>query len=42
VLIADGAHGHEVALVAPAFETLGQRGTGDSTFAATGVGLAAG
>jgi 1-phosphofructokinase len=39
VLIEDDA---TVQLVAPAFETLDQRGTDDSMFAATGVGLARG
>ena len=39
VLIEDTA---QVELVSPAFESLDQRGTGDSMFAATGVGLARG
>lgn len=42
-LLIDGAGGTaEVALVGPAFEALDRHGTGDSMFAATGVGLARG
>jgi len=42
VLISDGRHPQELELAAPRFEALDDRGTGDSMFAATGVGLARG
>ena len=42
VLITDGQHPQELELVGPQFEALDERGTGDSMFAATGVGLARG
>lgn len=42
VLTADGQHPQELELVGPQFEALDERGTGDSMFAATGVGLARG
>jgi 1-phosphofructokinase len=42
VLIEDGASPAEIELVPPVFEALDERGTGDSMFAATGVGLARG
>jgi 1-phosphofructokinase len=42
VLISDGDRPAPVELAAPAFESLDRRGTGDSMFAATGVGLARG
>ena len=42
VLISGGDPPHEQELAAPQFETLDQHGTGDSMFAATGVGLARG
>ena len=42
VLITDGHHMQELELVGPQFEALDERGTGDSMFAATGVGLARG
>jgi 1-phosphofructokinase len=42
VLIDDGANPEQVDLVPPVFEALDDRGTGDSMFAATGVGLARG
>jgi len=42
-VLIDGATAMEqVELVPPVFEALDQRGTGDSMFAATGVGLARG
>jgi len=42
ILIDDGAQPTEVELAPPVFEALDERGTGDSMFAATGVGLARG
>jgi 1-phosphofructokinase len=42
VLIDNGASQKPVELAAPVFESLDERGTGDSMFAATGVGLARG
>lgn len=42
VLIGGGDPPHEQELVGPHFETLDRHGTGDSMFAATGVGLARG
>jgi 1-phosphofructokinase len=42
VLIDGGAEAERVELVPPVFEPLDPRGTGDSMFAATGVGLARG
>jgi 1-phosphofructokinase len=42
LLIEGGADPAEIELVPPVFETLDERGTGDSMFAATGVGLARG
>lgn len=42
VLADGGANVAQIELVAPTFEALDQRGTGDSMFAATGVGLARG
>ena len=42
VLINDGEAPLQIELVPPVFETLDERGTGDSMFAATGVGLARG
>ena len=42
LLITDGQHLQELELVGPQFEALDERGTGDSMFAATGVGLARG
>jgi 1-phosphofructokinase len=42
LLFADGQHLQELELVGPQFEALDERGTGDSMFAATGVGLARG
>jgi 1-phosphofructokinase len=42
VLIRGGASQAEVELAGPVFEPFDQRGTGDSMFAATGVGLARG
>jgi 1-phosphofructokinase len=42
ILVADGDDPSEVAISAPAFEALDSHGTGDSMFAATGVGLARG
>lgn len=42
LLINDGAGPLQIELAPPVFETLDQRGTGDSMFAATGVGLARG
>lgn len=42
VLIAAGGDSVELELAGPVFEALDQRGTGDSMFAATGVGLARG
>ena len=41
-LLIDGPSAAQVELVPPVFEALDQRGTGDSMFAATGVGLARG
>ena len=42
LLFTDGQHLQELELVGPQFEALDERGTGDSMFAATGVGLARG
>jgi 1-phosphofructokinase len=42
LLISDGDHPGQLELAGPVFETLDERGTGDSMFAATGVGLARG
>jgi 1-phosphofructokinase len=42
LLIDGGSDPAEIELVPPVFEPLDQRGTGDSMFAATGVGLARG
>jgi 1-phosphofructokinase len=42
VLISNGDRPKELELAVPRFEALDQRGTGDSMFAATGVGLARG
>jgi 1-phosphofructokinase len=42
VLACRGANAAQVELIAPVFEALDERGTGDSMFAATGVGLARG
>lgn len=42
VLIAGGHHPQELELAGPRFEATDERGTGDSMFAATGVGLARG
>jgi sugar/nucleoside kinase (ribokinase family) len=42
VQVGDGRSPTWAELVAPVFEALDERGTGDSMFAATGVGLARG
>jgi len=42
LLVDDGGSSAQIELVAPVFETMDRRGTGDSMFAATGVGLARG
>ena len=42
LLIDDGGSSVQIELVPPVFETMDRRGTGDSMFAATGVGLARG
>jgi 1-phosphofructokinase len=42
ILVDGDAEPHQIDLVGPVFEPLDRRGTGDSMFAATGVGLARG